>query len=113
MDFDMFAGDTKTLEVTVRDAAGAVVDISGATAIRWKLARTVNAAPKVEKAMGTGVTIVDGPAGRFDVPILNADTETLSGEFYHEAEVILSDGTIGTVLSGTATIKRTLIKPEA
>lgn len=112
-DFTMFAGDSKTLEVTVKDADGVVVDITGAT-IRWSLARSVNSTPALlQKAVGSGITITDGPNGRFDVALANADTETLSDAYYHEAEVILLDGTIATVVSGAVTIKRTLIKPEA
>lgn len=110
MDFEMFAGDTKILGVTAKDAAGEVVDISGAT-IRWQLAKSVTTAALVEKATGDGITITDGAGGAFDIELDNADTEGLKGDHYHEAEVELADGTIATVLSGTVTIKRTLIKP--
>lgn len=112
MDFTMYAGDSKTLVVTAKDEDGAAVDITDAT-IRWQLARSVSTTALVTKSIGDGVTITDGSGGVFEVELENADTESLKGEFYHEAEAILTDGTIATVLSGTATINRTLIKPAA
>lgn len=112
MDFELFAGDTKVLDITVKDDEGAVVDITDAT-IRWQLARSVNAPAVLQKAVGSGITISDGPNGLFEVALANADTETLKGAFYHEAEVILPDSTIATVVTGAVTIKPTLIKPPA
>lgn len=110
-DFTMFAGDTKTLEFTVRDAAGAIVDITDYD-VRWHASRNVNARPAlIEKSLGSGIEMVDGGAGRFDVSLENADTESLRGEFYHEAELTLDDE-VYTVDSGSLTIRPTLIKPE-
>lgn len=109
-DFTMFAGDTKILQVTVRDAASSVVDITGML-IRWQLAKTVKATePLVAKAVGGGIVITDPTNGRFEVTIDPDDTLELSGHFYHEVEVN-DAGTISTVLTGKATIKLALIKP--
>ena len=110
-DFEMYAGDSKTLQVTVLDDAGAAADISGAT-VRWQMARYCGATPVVEKATGSGISIVDGPTGRFDVALLPADTEALQGCHYHEAE-LENVGVVSTVLTGEAHIKPTTIKPAA
>jgi hypothetical protein len=111
MNFTMFEGDTHTLEVTVRDDAGDVVDITGVV-IRWWLAKSNKAtgdAIYVEKETGDGITIVDGPAGRFDVLIEPEDTEGRGGKtYYHEAEIDDS-GVISTVLVGVGVITLTLI----
>ncbi len=110
MDFLLYAGDTKALEVTVRDAAGDVVDVTGAT-IRWQLAEAPGEPALVSKTTvgAGGVSIVNGAQGRFDVAIAAGDTDDLDGVYYHEAEVELLDGTVATVLAGFATIARTLI----
>jgi hypothetical protein len=110
-DFIMFAGDTKILEVTVKDTAGAAVDITG-TVIRWQLAKSVRAlVPLIEKSVGDGLEIVDGPTGRFDVTVDPDNTLELKGNYYHEAEVD-DGGIISTVMTGKATITPALIKPE-
>lgn len=112
-DFSMYQGDTKILEVTVKDEAGVVVDITSAT-IRWQLARNAKTTTLlIEKETGDGITIIDGPAGRFDVAIDPDDTVGLkAASYYHEAEVN-DAGVISTVLTGKATIKQALIKPES
>ena len=113
-DFSMTAGDSKVLEVTVTDADGAAVDLSGAQTIRWHMSRSVNSRPAtVEKALGAGITVTNGPGGIFSVTLDSADTEDLRGDFVHEAEVIDEDGNVSTVLSGAVTISAALIKPEA
>ncbi len=113
-DFTMFAGDSQLLEVTVTNAAGDPVDLDGVQAIRWWMSWSVHAEPPlVEKAIGSGVTIVDASAGRFNVTLAPADTAGLSGPYYFEAEVIDEVGNVSTVLTGTATIRAALIPPAA
>lgn len=110
-DFTMFKGDSKVLEVTVKDQDDEVVDISG-TVIRWQLskkAKDTTALISKTTVGGGGVTITDGPNGRFDVLIDPDDTEELkAGAYYHEAEVN-DGGLISTVMTGTATLVETLI----
>jgi hypothetical protein len=107
----MFAGDTKILEITVTDDSNAVINITGVL-IRWQLSKTVKDPPLVSKAVGSGITIVNGPAGRFDVLINPADTLALIGSHYHEVEIDDS-GVISTVLTGKVTITEALIDPVA
>jgi len=111
-DFIMWAGDDKTLQVTVQDSSGDPVDITGATAIRWQLSKSATKRPAlIEKALLDGVTVISAPGGRFDVTLEPEDTEDLKGDYYHEAELIDSGGRVATVLTGTATINPALIKP--
>ena len=111
-DFTMFQGDTKTLEFTVKDGDGAVVDLTGATSIRWNLARRVSSAAIITKDLDSGITVIDAANGRFDVSLTSADTENLSGRYYHEAEVIDASGDVATVETGATTINPALIKPS-
>lgn len=114
--FSMYAGDTKRIEVTVVDAAGDAVDITDFTSIRWKMAKTVKATAVLEKSLGDGIEIISGGSGRFDVTLETGDTESLRpGTYYHEAEVadpVASPEVVATVMTGTAEILPTLIKPE-
>lgn len=112
-DFTLYAGDDKLLTVTVTDGEGEPVDLTGAQKIRWQLGKGPGKTPIVEKALGQGIEVTDGPGGIFTVTLDSADTEALKGSYYHEAEVIDEDGNVSTVLTGTVTIEATLIKPEA
>lgn len=109
--FTMWSGDDKTLEVTVVDENGSVQDITGMT-IDWHLARKVTTSALVQKATGgSGIVISDGSAGVFQITLSAADTDDLSGKYYHEAQVTDSSGNISTVTVGTITINRDLITP--
>lgn len=111
VDFTMVRGDTKKLSATVRDEAGAVVNLTGAT-IRWWLAKTITApAPRLlEKAIGTGITVIDAPNGRFDVLITAANSAGISpGTLYHECEITDATGQVSTVFRGALTLERDLI----
>jgi hypothetical protein len=51
--------------------------------------------------------------GDLVVHLVSADTEGMaSGGYYHEAQVTLSDGRVGTVLTGKFKIKQNLIVPR-
>ncbi len=83
----VFRGKNKVLQFSVKDAAGAVVDITG-WAITWGLWEkdSTPTTAKVEKTVGDGVSIVDGPEGVFQVSIEPDDTSDMAPkEYYHEA----------------------------
>lgn len=108
--FDMVAGDHKTLVITVKDADGVAVNIASAT-IKWQCARSLGKASNISKATGgSGITITDAANGVFTVTLNPSDTNSLVGNFIHEAEVTSSGGTISTVLQGTMKINRPLIE---
>jgi hypothetical protein len=111
-DFTMYAGDDKRLEVTVLDEDDVAVSLSGALEIRWKLAKSPRSTIIASHSIADGnVSIIDAAAGRFNVLIDPADTESLSGLYYHEAELTDSSGNVGTCMAGTVTIRPTLIDP--
>jgi hypothetical protein len=112
-DFTMYAGDDKRLEVTVLDEDGVAVTLAGAQAIKWKLAKSPRSAVIASHSLVDGnVSVIDAAAGRFNVLIDPADTESLSGLYYHEAELTDSAGNVGTCMAGTVTIRPTLIDPS-
>lgn len=112
--FDMTAGDTKVLRPTdnadggVRDVDnGGTKDLTGAT-VEWVLADRPGGPAVVEKDnAGTGgVQITDAAGGVFDVSLDPADTDDLSGEYYHEAEVTDGSGDTETVWTGWIDIQQ-------
>jgi hypothetical protein len=101
-DFDMFAGESKTLQVRVTDTTGGFKDITNAT-IKWDLQKLKTII--VEKITPTEIVIVDGPGGIFNVIILPADTVGLGpGLYQHQAEVTDNAGITEVVFSGTITL---------
>ena len=107
-DFNMVAGDTKTLVVTVKDSSGNPVNIAGA-AILWRASRSIRKTAALSKEVNDGIVISDGPNGQFTVSLDPADTDDMHGEYYHEAQVTALDGTISTVLRGAMKVDRALI----
>jgi len=107
-DFEMYAGDDKTLIVTVKDRNGDAVVITSAT-IKWQASRSQGKASVISKTTSSGITISDGPNGVFEITIDDTDTEDLKGLYYHEAEVTFADGSISTVMAGTMRINPVLI----
>lgn len=108
--FRMTAGDTKVLQVTVVDDDGSPVDISGTT-IRFQMSRfATDAEALVIKSSGSGIEIIDGPAGQLEITLDPDDTPDFNGSYYFEAEVEDGD-VVSTILRGRATIDPALIKP--
>lgn len=107
--FTMHSGDDFTLEVTVRDGNGAVINVSALNSAIWKLSKKVTSPVILSKTLGAGITVIDGPNGRLNVTLLQADTASLSGDFYHEMQIVESSNKKTTVMIGTPTIVRDLI----
>jgi hypothetical protein len=109
---EVFSGNDLTLLVTVFDAdTGNVLSLAGAMALEWRLGKTAKGTPIVTKTIGSGVTIVDGPAGRANIAIDAADTEALKAfAYYHELRLTNSLGKKATVFYGTFTISDNLVR---
>lgn len=96
-DFEMFAGNSKDIIITMADSSG----LSGAT-IKWVLKKSVNGQLITMKTVGGGISI---GLTFFTVRLNPADTEGLSGRFYHEAELTDVLGNVSTVTTGHVTIE--------
>jgi hypothetical protein len=112
---ELFTGDSKALNVIVVDDNGNAIDLTNAS-VTWQLAvknwkSDPAAVPIITKSSATAGQITLA-SGSFTVNIVSADTAGLTeGNYYQEAQVTLSDGTIGTPLTGTVKIKPNLIAP--
>lgn len=108
--FELHAGDSRTLEVTVRDEdSDVVVDITDCD-IFWVVSRVLGSASLLTKEVGSGITVVDAPAGRFDIALNPDDTQALHGSYYHESRMIDDTGAISTILSGALTVTQTQLQ---
>ena len=100
------SGDTKTLTVSIVNAAGVAVNVSTATAISYKLAATPYSTALVTKSLTSGITVVTSTVS---VALLPADTASLAGRYYHEMQITDASGNVSTVLSGQVMIEAELI----
>ena len=112
-------GDSLTLSIPVFQSDGTTPEDITGTAIRWEAQRLIGGVPVVvdpplvAKAVGSGITITDGPGGVFEVAIVPADSEDLAGAYHHEAEVTFVGGVVSTVLTGRWVVQRAGVKPTA
>ena len=107
--FTMTEGDTKLLDVTVKDPnTGDAVNITGST-ISWKVFKGYGKTASLTKTTTSGISITDGANGVFRITIAAGDTANFVGTYNHEAQVTFSDATIQTVLRGTMTVEQGFI----
>jgi len=112
-DFEIFAGNDKTLNFTLLDESDAKVDLTGAT-IRWGMAKHSGA--KTLLFSYTSPTNITIPAqtgdnlGLFSVAVQPADTSGLkTADYYHECEIVDAASNILTGAFGTAHLKNAVL----
>jgi len=112
--FELYAGESKVLTVTVKDAAGALIDLTGST-IEWIVKRAEDDAAglitKTTVPITGGITLSNQTTnkGEFTITLLPADTLSLGGaSYYHEAEVTDAATNVSTVTRGVVTVKKAL-----
>ncbi len=101
--FSMFAGDTMTITVNVKDADGDAVSIASST-INWAAHEKISETAALTKSTSSGISITDGAGGVFTIALAAEDTSFMAGDYYHETQVTFSDSTDMTVLTGTMTV---------
>lgn len=99
--FNIVAGDSKNIVVTVTKNDGTPLNLAGAS-IRWGFSDVI-------KDVTNGVIITDAVNGQFTVVLKPADTEGKSGKQKHEAEITDQFGNVSTVMRGELTIERSVI----
>jgi hypothetical protein len=103
----MYSGDTKLITVNISDDNFEDLDITGAT-LKWVVKRNIRSSTNnILKTTDDGIIVFDQQEqrGRIQIKILPADTEKLSGDFYHEIELTDVQGNVSTVMTGTITIE--------
>lgn len=110
--FELFRGDDLRVFVPVVDEGGDAVDLTGATSIRWWAANSVNSAPVIQKDLDDMTLTGSGSTFYFDLS--SDETELLSPRtYYHEAEIISSEGKVYTVMHGSMKVQKDLIVGES
>lgn len=94
-----------TLDAILIDAAGNVVDVTGAS-VQFHMQRIGQSALKIDAA----ATVVDGAAGHVRYTLQAGDTDT-PGSYKAEYEVTFLDGTVET-FKNTPDQLRVVITPE-
>jgi hypothetical protein len=109
--FEMAQGDYKELDFTVKNAAGVVVNIAGAT-INWMLTTQddLDVALLSKATGGSGITITDGAAGECQVALDPLDTKEFDGVYHHELQLIDGSGNPNVVAEGTVEILESAIQ---
>lgn len=89
-------GEDKTVNLRLRDENGDPFDITGATPLKAIFKKTDGTL--LEKGLGTGVVIVNGPAGKLTVDLEDADTALLKVGEFQDFEVEINIGTAKTIV---------------
>jgi hypothetical protein len=114
MSFEMKAGDTRNVFMTLTDKAGVPIDLTAATSIRWWASRgdatTFSRTPALMKSLDAGIDEVSLLDGQIVIRIKTADSRDLNGSYYHEVEVIDAAGNVSTPIADTFTVKKDLIR---
>lgn len=111
--FEMCAGDTRRINISLVDQLGAPMSIADCT-VRWQASRGTaerfSATPLITKTIGAGIEVTDEFGGRLTVHLAPSDTENLAGDFYHELELRDATGDVSTPIRDTFTLLRNLIR---
>lgn len=104
-DFDLYQGDDKQVTFTVRDEAGAILDLTGYSAV-WVMYNKLNraATPILSKDTGGAALAILLPAtqGKVRLTLEPSDSATVEpGEYPHELEITSGAGDVSTVTVGT------------
>lgn len=106
--FEMWAGTSKDVTVTVTDASsGASVNLASGS-VRWVLKTAIDstACLLTKDSDWTGACAVTISGCTFSFTMPHADTDALAGTYYHEAEVKDSAGSTFKAMRGYITIQQ-------
>jgi len=106
LNVSLYAGETRTLEITLTDANGDPISLTGAT-IEYHAALPT----PVTKTVGSGITVTDAAAGEFSIALTQANTVGYERNTTadHECKVLTSGGEVITAFRGRLTILDSLI----
>ena len=97
-------GDTRTIEVTVKDSTGTVVNLTGGT-----LYFTVNATKiptdDTSAAIAKTVSSFDAPTtGVQNITLSSSDTDITPGKYYYDAQFVTSGGVVMSTKQSVLTV---------
>lgn len=93
-------------ECTLYDNNGTPLDLSSIEALDWLVSKERDGAALLTASLGSGVTVVDAPAGRADILVTRDDHAILDpGRYFHECNVTLAGGEVQSQFSGALNIE--------
>ena len=104
---EMWAGDYRDLIVTITRSDNAAYSLAGAS-VTWILEYAPGSGSLVRK-FGEGATAASGmtiSTSTLTISLSPADTQSLEGTFYHEAEAKDSASRVATLLVGSLKINK-------
>jgi len=106
-DFSMHIGDTKKISLTVKDESGTVINTTGLLKAQFVIKSYENSSSAlVTKTLGSGITNSTPSSGILLITIDATSSATLTaGEYHHETRIKDTNSNIGTITTGTLTVK--------
>ena len=108
----MHEGETRDVTVIVADLDAdpegeTPKNLNNAQSITWSVyeRRKASADAIIEKTLDDGISITDGPNGKFLVGLVLVDTEDKEGVYVHKTAVVDAQGRRSVVTTGRLTIK--------
>ncbi len=102
-DFTMFSGDSRILTILIKDEAGVDVDVSAADTILYGIFKK-DGTVILQKALLSGITVAGNVVS---ITLLPSETQDIApGQYMHECQISLLDGTVATVMQGQLHILR-------
>lgn len=103
--FEMYQGDTKNIEIEVRDENGAILPLDPYDGITWIVYNTTTKATVLTRTLGDGITVPTPSNGVILISLVPADTENIIPNTYaHECEIVSGTSIVATVATGTIKI---------
>lgn len=102
----IYAGETRTLAVTVTDQDGAALDLTGAD-----ITYIANLPTPITKTVGSGITVTDAAGGEFEIAFTQADTVSYDKQTraQHECKILTSGAEVLVAFTGALTISDSLV----
>lgn len=103
----MTRGDTRTLTLTLTDAAGDPYDLTGATV-------RMTVGDLFDKAIGDGIAVASPATGVAVITVNPDDTENANGRrsYPYDVEVTFVDGTVVTPILGRFVLRPDVSTPD-
>lgn len=110
---NVFRGDSKTIEKTLTDSDGVVVDLTGAE-LKFSVKKDrflADTDALISKSSpSSGITIVDAAAGEFKVEVDAADTDLEARDYEYDIQIKETGGKVTTIFTGIFTIEQDVTK---
>lgn len=93
LNFEMIAGNSKTLHTTATDREGTVIPLVDVATMTWGLF-DLDGNLKAQKTLGDGIAITGDVAGEYDVDLDDTDTVDLLGDYCHDVKITYISGSV-------------------